>query len=225
VLELRLLVVRQAELGRIMMDRLRYFRVLRNCGLEACFSDFVVRNRSNDVPYHNLWHTQLMIELCHEGAVSEGLSPDQTASLVCAAIWHDFDHTAGPGSDDVNIARALEGFKTAQVPDNVDRVAVEHCIRATEFPHRDWPGGLDAMQMIIRDADLMMPFMPTFHTHVIRGLCAEKGLSVVVLLEKQLEFVSGIHWNTEWGRACAAACADAVSEEVDFLRKIYGPVI
>lgn len=82
--------------------------------LQCFFSFFQSFNSSADAPYHNNYHSYCLVNNCYEGAFYEKLTNVETRALIAAALFHDFDHSAGKETDEVNIKVALVGLSTAQ---------------------------------------------------------------------------------------------------------------
>jgi predicted metal-dependent HD superfamily phosphohydrolase len=102
-------------------------------------------------PYHNLAHSQAVVERCREMALHYGLGDRETFVLVAAAWFHDIGHLTGviEGHEARGVLRMKECLHDVPV-DLTDAVAV--CIMATKLP----PHPVSLLEEIICDAD-------TFH--------------------------------------------------------------
>jgi hypothetical protein len=92
--------------------------IAEHCGIEEYFFHVQNFNVSNDLPYHNWYHTTCMFLNCYEGVVHTTLNKarendfdDWTCSLLIAALFHDFGHSGGSQPDSVNIKVAISGLK------------------------------------------------------------------------------------------------------------------
>lgn len=175
------------------------------------FMDF---NPSNDAPYHNKYHTFCMVNNCYEGSYHLRLSPSEVKALVVAALFHDFDHSAGNQSDGVNITKALAGLKVAQRfaesrglgLNQAEYKLVTEAIKVTQYPFTVEPTTIT--EKIIRDADLMQPYETDKEVlfKQYKGLKQEIELSRNMTISnaefgiKNKEFLDGITWYTPWAR-------------------------
>lgn len=129
------------------------------------FYDFVTTfNSANDAPYHNLYHTRCVFLNCYEGGWYEQCSESEVKSLLVAALFHDFDHSAGKEVDEVNISRAVQGLESAQrlaafsgqgLTQEEFQTAI-NIIKVTKYPWDQQPKNL--VERIMRDADLMQVY-------------------------------------------------------------------
>lgn len=191
-------------------------------GLEEYFKYFYSFNRSHDAPYHNMYHTYCMVLNCYEGAYHEKVSERATRVLLLAALFHDFDHTAGENgaTDDINIPRAIEGLRVA---DRYARAAyrglsptdlqyVIETIAVTKYPYEKKPEL--PIDMIIRDADLMQPY----ETDAITLTNQYLGLKTEIERQRKTTFTrseyaegqkawleTNVHWYTSWAEKKAKA--------------------
>lgn len=171
-------------------------------------------NPSNNAPYHNLYHTRCMVLNCFEAGAHMNLnSGTDLTTLLMAALFHDFDHTAGSAGDDVNIPRAIRGLtnglKYARSQGfNVRIVDMEEAIeliKITKYPYEAEPDTL--LEAIIRDADLMQPYEedPIALVKQFRGLKSE----IEVRTGSILNFAESLHtwyrehatWYSPWGES------------------------
>lgn len=166
-------------------------------------------NTSNNLPYHNWYHALCMVEKCIEGADYHNLPYRSIRHLILAALFHDFDHTGGKSTDDININRALKGLQLYE--DNffsditsIETLEVKEFIRATEYPYVMEPICIE--QKIIRDADLMQCLRPTWKEMIIDGLRQEmsiklgKDLTEEEMCKGQSKFLDAIRPHSGWGK-------------------------
>lgn len=157
------------------MDRYEQARELAKMfGFIRLFDEVSKVNPSNDLPYHNWFHTCCMICNCMEGALHYNLSYSECHLLGVAALFHDFDHTGGREHDSINIHRALASLNIYVEGSNLELKHIRACISVTQFPFDIEPVTIE--QKIIRDADLMQILEPEWYEHVILGLQAEMSI-------------------------------------------------
>ena len=166
--------------------------------LREVFVNFYKNNKSNKIPYHNLWHTLCMVRYCNEGALFEGLNNEDRIDLLIAALIHDMNHSGGCMSDEDNVRIAKEsGYKlyskTDVFKDEEDfEKRVGRIVNATQYPYVIPSDELDKQQQIIRDADLMQSIESTWFTHTTCGLCSEMDVDIEDFFDMQIDFFKGI---------------------------------
>lgn len=153
-----------------------------NKELAALFKYYITHCTSLCLPYHNMKHTFTMmyhiIQIFeHQKEYDINLSTLDLLVLLISALYHDYNHSGGLYSDDINISNAIAGFKNA-----INSVFTEYnnpmydeyiipCIRATQYPYIIEDKTL--CQKIIRECDIISQISPDILTHVICGLKEE----------------------------------------------------
>ncbi len=101
--------------------------------------------------YHNLRHTERVVERAQEIATQLGLSEREKSVLYAAAWYHDVGHLTGEAAGHegrgVAIMREQVGVSPADDPGFLDDVA--RCIMATKMPHAP----TDRLEEVMCDAD------------------------------------------------------------------------
>lgn len=174
-------------------------------------------NPSRNAPYHGAFHEAVAVSLVYEAARFYGLGREDTRILLIAAAMHDFNHTAGASANDQdNIAAAIEGLQkvqtylwTSATPILQNELeAACHLIRITEYPYTTAP--ITLMEKIIRDMDLMMPYLPPHQAkQLFLGLKIEMERSKGKWTFQEFaagikSFYEAITWCSEWAVAKAA---------------------
>ncbi|MEK7124443.1 MAG: hypothetical protein AAB877_02040 [Patescibacteria group bacterium] len=153
--------------------------------------------------YHNFRHTFHIVWLVYQACryYKAVLSPRQMRILLIAAMWHDFDHPGILGNDDLNIERAIRGFKK-HVPmidlDCTERIF--EIIASTEFPYKTDTRTQPLPEQIIRDADMGQSFAMAWLQQVVFGLAEEWGRSPIEILKSQPAFLRSVRFFTDWGK-------------------------
>lgn len=99
--------------------------------------------------FHNLSHTQQVVEGCQIIAFHAALTPGETYVLTMAAWFHDVGYTKTYKDHELQSAEIARGFlQMLSVPPATIAQVVE-CILATKYPQQ--PGNL--LENIICDAD------------------------------------------------------------------------
>lgn len=186
------------------------WEALNSCNVPVVIDYIDDLNPSVDAPYHGAFHEAAMVTLVFEASKFFNLRADVTRNLVLAAAFHDYDHTGGNSTDDVNISRAVAGVSAAlknivgtEDLDDVTASVIE-LIKCTQYPYVAEPIGL--LQGIMRDADLMMPYLPIDDAvWLFRGLKREMEISRGPILMSDfadgvLDFYSKVKWHTSWAQ-------------------------
>lgn len=177
--------------------------------LQGIYDYYLSYNVALKAPYHNHYHVTCMVANCYEAARFEDLSEEDTRRLLIAALFHDFDHTAGKYDDMVNIKIAsvtIAALKGAGLLQAADEEVIRGLILVTQYPFVHEPQSV--MQRIIRDADLMQPYEEDNVKLVKQYLGLKK--EVETKLGHQIttaEYVAGLErffkeevtWYTSWG--------------------------
>lgn len=168
-------------------------------GLNHALAYVQIENPSNKVPYHNLDHCLTVVKWSGRLAGMCQLSVDEEKALILAAIFHDFDHTAGAAEDDINIQRAIAGLQRFgeihRVDEELLKLAIEN-IQVTQFPFIYTPQTV--AQKIIRDADLLQSLEPNRAEVLIDGLRKElevkfkRKITRGEFCENQVKFLDGL---------------------------------
>lgn len=184
-------------------------------------------NTSLYAPYHNMDHLLWVTQKCYEGALYENLDSRQTDKLLVAALFHDFNHTMGESSDDVNIKFAVNGFRdffmdVLKSTDGEFMGDVVDIIRATEYPYVISEDILTIEQKIIRDADLMQAISDNWFGMIMLGLSKEaKGAPLNAVVEGNIKFHKGVKMITEWGQRMYEIHWPDLFQNMDALKSMY----
>lgn len=182
---------------------------------------------STQAPYHNLYHTQCVAYYAFFGANASELDGWETTNLVLAALFHDFNHSAGQKPDTENIRQAVAGWRTfAQINQlSESRIGeVERLIQCTEYPFLAEPQTLP--EKILRDADLLQITCPQWEEMIYEGLARE--LSITKMKPGQTfeafkqEFAKGYRdfwlkaeFHSDWGKALRTANEEVIQERLN----------
>jgi hypothetical protein len=169
-------------------------------------------NPSNNLPYHNWYHTLCMIKNCFDASEYYNLPMSSMRGLCAAALWHDYGHTGGKFDDVVNITNTINHFRNfhlslsscATRELDSDLCHVPSLISVTQYPYVHEPFGIE--QKIIRDADLMQIAEVTWYDMIITRLGREmsikygRQLTDLEMIEGQISFLKNINLYTDWGK-------------------------
>ncbi|MDR0860690.1 MAG: hypothetical protein LBO09_07100 [Candidatus Peribacteria bacterium] len=184
------------------MNVAKLFNIAIQFGIADTFVYLVVHNEGNCNPYHNLNHHFSVFEACYQ--ISEKcrkngktISKQEQIILLEASLFHDFFHSAGKLSDDINVSNSCSEYQSfrenrSKRPYSEEEVAkVCSLIKTTEFPFIKQDCELSLVEKILRDADVVQSVRGDFLAHSI-GLGKEWNKpSVVEWLENTVKFNSG----------------------------------
>lgn len=182
-------------------------------------------NSAIDAPYHNLFHNLTVSKYCYE--IANTKQKLDMNSLICAALFHDFDHTQGKKKDNVNISKALDTFDSwcsGYSEKDINKDTVIACIKATEFPYVIPNDELTIEQQIIRDADMCQMFESNRIQQIYIGLMKEININgtfdrgnVIKFLDSQQNFINNIKPNTEYLKILLIKEKQKIFDEIDYL--------
>lgn len=171
--------------------------------LQKAFKYIILNNNSNDKPYHNLNHLLTVLKYCYIGAIEESIiNEKELRELLLTAIFHDFNHSGGKKTDDVNIKISKKAIKEFVESENidVDIDSVNEILDATQYPYIIEGSSLNIRQSIIRDADLMQVFEYNWIHQNIAGLSSELKMNFLDFVKPQRKFLDSTEFNTKWGK-------------------------
>lgn len=152
-------------------------------------------------PAHNLVHFA-EVTIAGNDAVKfycNDLTTPQRRTLIIANLGHDFDHW-GAINDYANIQKAIR-WLDANISSR-DRLILndtKDLVFSTEFPYRHSTKPLSQLEQIMRDADRLQTFRPTWYQFVV-GLAKEKGISVIEMLRREIPYLNGLEFYTTWAQ-------------------------
>ena len=195
--------------------------VVKDYGLSHYLKVLLKENKSNNLPYHNFYHSLCVAYNCAQ--ISESLSFyfEETKLMIIASLFHDFNHSGGKLSDSENVKNAIEAFKTFSVESEEDNNFVVEIIKATEYPYVIKDDELSLYQKIIRDADLMQTFEKNYLQQNVFGLMQElKVDNLEVMLDGSLNFWQNCKFHTDYAKKAAMRYMPSREKDVEFLKEI-----
>ena len=144
--------------------------------------------------YHNLAHTQLVVEKTKELAELSNLDDSETKQLLLSAWFHDTVYTKTVDNHEAESVKIAIGFLKKNQVSEVDITIISHLILATKMGYEP----KNILEKIIRDADC---------AHV-----GSKNFSDITELLRK-----------EWEIACNKTMTDAewIQENINFLAKTH----
>lgn len=186
---------------------------------------FIIDNSlSLHAPYHNLNHNMTITHYAIYCAEHENLNEEQKKELLIAAIFHDYNHSGGEASDNINIIHAKAGvirfLNTYNIGD-INKQNIFDIIDATEFPYKIDESKLNIQQKIIRDCDMLQLCEPVRLQFNYLGLAKEMGISFKQVLENQKKFYAVLKFRTKFAQAFYLQCEKDILNELEYLESIY----
>lgn len=195
-----------------------YFNIIKKFNLDNYFNIILNYNKSNNAPYHNMYHLLCVMKNCFAIAKSEGYTNKEIRPLLIAALFHDFNHSMGKKKDSENVKEAIKEFLKYSEESKEDNEKIVAIIEATEFPYVI--DKLNQEQKIIRDADLMQIFADNYFQQNILGLAEEFSSPLSKFLEGQTKFMDEVKFNTEYGKRISNKYLDDKKEDCEYLKQV-----
>lgn len=191
--------------------RSKVAEILRELDLNPSHLHVLEGNPSKDSPYHNNEHLYTVALNCDEAARFYNLPFEGHRVLFLAALYHDYNHSAGASSDTINISRAISGavehisrLEKAQ-SEELDTLA--GIIHATIQPPTMHNTDIGLLHRIIMDADMMQSCEPDAETF-LTGLSVEMKKDVNWSSTKA--FLTSYEPKTSWGRTKLASLLEKI---------------
>jgi len=160
-----------------------------------------ISNKSNNLPYHGIDHLFEVMRFCYVTMENDDLCKESMINkkeLLIAALFHDYNHSGGKETDDVNITYAIDGVKLFYNENPVfDLDEVISLIKITQYPYTVLESDLTLSGKILRDSDLCYLFHDLSIVKLYSGLRSEFGNSLSDFLKNQTNFLESVNFNIE----------------------------
>lgn len=186
-----------------------------NADLKALFKIYISSCISLNLPYHNVNHTfKMMYHIINLYENREqyniSISNYDLMIMLIAAMYHDYNHSAGIYSDAQNVQTAINAVDNA-LQDVLDRTYevgndmyidmfrdISSLIEATEYPYTKPKDKLTIAQNIIRELDIISQFDTDFFCHTLCGLKNEMHIQDwKVVISKYINFIKETLYSKE----------------------------
>jgi len=154
-------------------------------------------------PYHNFRH--MMHVLCTAYIGGKAMNYHKLfgkkgfRALLIAAMFHDYAHSGIMGNDEAEVTRSIVKMKKNLLENDMGLVEeISNLMLATQFPYVACTSSLGVD--IIRDCDMSQVLSDVWMQQIIFGLAQEMNLTPFEILERQVNFVSSIKFNTPWAQ-------------------------
>lgn len=185
-----------------------YTYINSNQSLKQFFLWYQEHCESLTLPYHNLNHTlkmmSLIIDIYKKSQYSYKeyefkLTDKDLYHLLLSALFHDYNHSGGKFTDDINVKIAKAGLRDCidDIISNIDDATLSvyeeccHIIDATQYPYVISEEELNIRQQIIRELDILVCLYDDFITHNVFGLMSEMHLDKTIneFVSEYLQFI------------------------------------
>jgi hypothetical protein len=198
-----------------------YYKIITHYGLEHYLKDVLTESNSNSAPYHNIYHVMCMVKNVVMLGESESLSDYKIKNLVISVLFHDFNHSQGKFSDDVNVEIALASFLRFSKESDEDNLEIIENIRATEYPYAISDNVLTQSQKIIRDCDMMQAFEDNYIQQLVFGLgVGEMGRTLDETVSGLYAFTKNMEMYTVLGKQLLNNNVNLILTELYFLKTL-----
>lgn len=191
--------------------------------LRKAFKFVIKNNKSNSAPYHNLNHLMTVTLSVYRLMVYEELERDSMMKeMLLAAMFHDFNHSAGKLTDDLNVVESKKAIREfiEQEGLKVDIQFIDSILDATQYPYIVEESELNIYQKIIRDADLMQLFESNWIHQCMYGLAQEMNKDFEEFIQIQKKFLSNSKFNTDMGKQLHSMYWERLVAETELIEKI-----
>jgi len=112
--------------------------------------EFLKKNLTKGIYYHDLEHTQEVVNASKEIGIASNLSEEEMETVLIAAWFHDTGYYKGMKNHEVTSTEVAEDFLRKEGVDDQKIAEVTGCILATEIPQHP----KNIMEEVLCDADL-----------------------------------------------------------------------
>ena len=195
----------------------------------AAYKYILENNKGAFNPYHNNFHLIDVFTTSMEIANTyDTLTDKDIIELGLAALFHDFNHSAGKLKKDMyNIAFAISGLedflmthKELVVDSKIDEFQIEELINITEYPHTREPHNLK--EKIITDSDMIQCYNRNWFLNVITGfLQKEVGLTIKEAIQNQIKYIQNIKYYTDHAKYIHSKEQEKMLQNLNYLAYLY----
>lgn len=171
--------------------------------IEDEFRYFIENNTSNNLPYHNLYHSLcVMNEVGRMIDITDyfDLTSEEERDLLIASLYHDYHYTIGPIPDNLKVDMTV--IKLPIGTSFNDRV--RKLIKYTAYPYskdiilNENISKIDYMGLILREADLCQCLKDNSIQQCIFGLKDEMDpnnkITYYEFIDEYIKFIEGIKY-------------------------------
>lgn len=197
-----------------------FFKIINELKLDKYLSILIKKNKSNNAPYHNMYHSLCVMKNVYNISKSIKLDKEDIRKLCIAAIFHDFNHSQGKLKDDKNIKESIDNyFKYTKETKDVDYDVV-NIIESTQYPYVIEDKDLNILQKVIRDADMMQMLEDNYIQQVLIGLATEMNVNITDFISMQEKFFSNLKFHTKFAKNKFDLNKNSLKEDLEFLNSI-----
>ncbi|MFA7088283.1 MAG: hypothetical protein WC146_03010 [Patescibacteria group bacterium] len=166
-------------------------------------------------PYHNFRHSVYVFCQVYEGGRYENLNKADMRALLIAALFHDYGHSGRIGQDREEIKNTIKSLSLI-ILNGDDHLwhDIRDLIESTEWPHPQDRHVFKSMK-ILRDADISQIVDDVWWQQVIFGLSLEHGVPPISQLKNEINFLSKLQFESDWGKMVYQPKIDSRIREIE----------
>jgi HD superfamily phosphodiesterase len=165
-------------------------------------TDLLTKHLPSVYTYHNLLHTQQVVDASTEIGRNSGLTEDQFEILLLAAWFHDTGFVMGlEGHEERSIEISEKFLKENNYPPEKIEL-IKNTISATERARKP----IDILEMIIRDSDIAYIGMDKFYekTFLLKHeweIAGDKKYTEAEWIKSNLDFLTKAEFYTSYAKS------------------------
>lgn len=206
------------------MKKISQFETLKTINqnplLRKGFAYFINHNTGISNPYHNITHTMAMLQLVNECITEIGYNGDRE-KLLLLTLFHDYNHSGGKFSDDINVGNAISGLEHFLNENGLTLTKEQsEALWDTCFPYKGETKSIEGR--ILRECDNLQWTFDDFFTQTLIGLKTELNVSnFETAIKKEFEFLENAksHLTLEYTKKTAQQYFPQIQEFCNELLK------
>ncbi len=200
---------------------MQIIKLIKEYSLDEYFSILLTKNKSNHLPYHNLYHGLSVMRNSYYIDILDFKSDQKyLRELLLAALFHDFNHSGGKSSDKENVLGSIDQFLKYSKESEEANYRIINIIKATQFPYVIDDKDLNYHQKIIRDADMLQACEDNYLQQVILGLSKEFNADLKTFCENQIKFLNNLVLYTDAANKIWNKNKERLFSEINFIHSI-----
>ena len=204
---------------------------LENLGLTYIYDYVMEHNPSKGLPYHSNYHLEQVTKFALIGSEYYKFPIPNQRLVAVAALFHDFDHSGSGKEDNINIMRACKGFidfnnfENKEKFEDEEEMTILNMIKETRFPYLKDGSGLNIMEQVLRDSDILQGvFSEDYINRIVLGIAQEANLTPEKMLAGQAGFLNSAKFCTEWATELYKVGLPSALEKVEKAKLEYDKV-
>lgn len=166
--------------------------------IEEHIIDYFQEHIPEKYEFHDLEHTQNVVNACQEIGIGLNLSRKEISLLEIAAWFHDTGYSHGPqGHEERSVENCMAFLKNEDLTE-IEKKTISNCILATKLPHAP----ANTLEKIICDADMSHLGKRIYWTRVSKlrqeiVAIKDQNMSDEEWIDFELDFLSKHNYHTD----------------------------